>query len=347
MVNQRLCRSFQTAPVAVARENSAKYLRSGFSRQGFEVPDWLVPDLEDGIAPSKRTEGVENVVELAAEYAVEFKGEVWPRVQWSYDDAEKRSEGEETIETLVREAGDHLTGFVVPKVGRIDDVQEAVRAIETVEDTYGFDDGTFEMSPIIETARATSDLREIARYGGDTRIHGLVFGPVDYAAEVGGRTIDGRRPDWRELVAELSNETSANGLVGIGGPFDQIFRERAGVQVYNADEYAAHAEREARYGLDGSWSLHPNQTVQANRIHMPSEEDLENCVVSTEEFFDAKSAGTGAILIDGRMVDEGTFKNYANTLRDVLLVDALHPEQTAERYSPEILQRARDLEDEL
>lgn len=347
MVTERLCRSFQTAPVAVAREDSAKYLRSGFTRDGFEVPDWLVPDLEDGIAPSVRSEGIENTVELTAEHSGQFRGEIWPRVQWSYAEEEKQSKGKGQIETLIREAGDHLTGFVIPKVGRLDDVKRATQVIADAESEYGFADEEFEMSPIIETAPAKSDLKEIASFGAGTRIHGLVFGPVDYTAELGGRSIDGRRPTWQELVADLSNETSANGLVGIGGPFDQIFRERAGVSVYNADRYAEHAEREARYGLDGSWSLHPKQTVQANTIHMPSESELENVIVCTEEFLEAKAAGTGAILAEGQMVDEGTFKNYANTLRTVLHIHDKHPEQTTERYSTDQLERVLDFESEL
>ncbi len=347
MATERLCRSFQTAPVAADREDSGKYLESGFTRDGFEAPDWLVPDLEDGIAPSRRSEGIDNTVRLTSTYADEFTGEVWPRIQWSYDDPEKRSNGTEQIGTLIRELGAKLTGFVVPKVGRLEDVERAVQVIRDSESDHGLPDGTFEMSPIIETARAKSDLREIARFGADSRIHGLVFGPVDYAAEVGGRKIGGTWPTWRELVADLSNETSANGLVGIGGPFDQIFHERAGVTVYNADRYAEHAEREARYGLDGSWSLHPNQTVQANRIHMPSPAELEEVLSATEAFLEAKHAGSGVIVEGGQMVDEGTFKNYVNTLRSVLAIHDTHPEQTDQRYSTAQLDRVMALESEL
>ncbi|PSQ31111.1 citrate lyase subunit beta, partial [Halobacteriales archaeon QS_9_67_15] len=44
----RLCRTFQTAPAAVPRENSAKYLESGLTAEGFEAPDWLRGDRFDG-----------------------------------------------------------------------------------------------------------------------------------------------------------------------------------------------------------------------------------------------------------------------------------------------------------
>jgi beta-methylmalyl-CoA/(S)-malyl-CoA lyase len=347
MTTKRLCRSFQTAPVAVARENSAKYLESGFDRSGFEVPDWLVPDLEDGIAPDMREEGLENTVDLVTEHGDSFPGEVWPRIQWTYADAAKREAGREEIARIVREAGEALSGFVVPKVGRLENVEDAVGVVAEAERDYGYPEGTFEVSPIIETARARSDLREIAAFGADSRLHGLVFGPVDYAAELGGRSIRGEWATWNGLVEALSNETSANGLVGIGGPFDQIFRDRAGVTVYNADAYAENAEREARFGLDGSWSLHPKQTVQANRIHTPSESEVRRDLRATREFLDAKGSGTGAILVDGQMVDEGTFKNYTNTLEEVATIHERHPDQTTVLYDAALLDAVLELHREV
>jgi len=41
-----LCRTFQTAPAAIARDDSAKFLKSGLTADGFEAPDWLVPDVD-------------------------------------------------------------------------------------------------------------------------------------------------------------------------------------------------------------------------------------------------------------------------------------------------------------
>ncbi|WP_323190484.1 L-malyl-CoA/beta-methylmalyl-CoA lyase [Halostella sp. PRR32] len=339
----RLCRTFQTAPAAVPKENSAKYLDSGLDAEGFQAPDWLVPDLEDGTAPNRKDEALENTVERLRG-GVDFGGEIWPRVQWGYDSDRDRSRGREEIETLVREAGDAIDGVVVPKVGRAEDVERAASAVAEAEREYSLSDGSVELSVIVETARAKSDLREIARFGGDSRLAGLVFGPVDYTAELGGRAIDGDRPMWDGLLADLSNEASANDLVAVGGPFDDLFRERAGVRFYNGDAYADQVEREATVGLDGSWSLYPKQTVQANRIHMPTSEELRRDVSKIERFEDAKTEGTGAVTLDGQMVDEATFKNFANTVRTVHHIDAVRPEQTATAYDESLLRRALDLD---
>jgi beta-methylmalyl-CoA/(S)-malyl-CoA lyase len=340
----RLGRTFQTAPAGVPRDDSAKYLRSGLTSEGFATPDWLVPDLEDGTAPDMKEEGLANTIDLLPEYAPDFPGEIWPRVEWAYDDPATSERGSTQIDDLVREVGDHLSGVVVPKVGRLADVETAAKAIENAEEAYGFASGAIELAVIVETAQARSDLQEIAAFGADSRLAALVFGPVDYTAALGGRELDGERPTWPGLLEALSNEASAGDLVAIGGPYDRLFRTRAGVRFYNADGYADHVEREARIGFDGSWSLYPKQTVQANRIHMPTEDELERSVRAIEEFQKAKAKGTGAVTIDGQMVDEATYKGFANAVETVRAIEETRGEQAAEVYEESLLDRALALE---
>ncbi|QFU83525.1 L-malyl-CoA/beta-methylmalyl-CoA lyase [Natronorubrum aibiense] len=338
----RLCRTFQTAPAAVPKDDSAKYLRSGLEAEGFQAPDWLVPDMEDGTAPNMKDEGLENTIELVPEY--DFAGEIWPRVEWSYEDESFRNRGREQIDQLVGEIGDEIDGVVVPKVGRIDDVKRAAEAVAEAEAEHGYADGSIKLSIIIETGRARSDLHEISKFGEESRLTALVFGPVDYAAELGARDLGDGRPRWDALLEELSNEASAGDLLSIGGPFDDLFKERAGLTYYNADAYADQVEHEAHLGLDGSWSLYPKQTIQANTIHMPTAEELERDVSKIERFNEAKAEGTGAVTLDGQMVDEATFKVFRNTILQVRAIDDTRPEQTEEYYDADLLERARTLE---
>ncbi len=340
----RLCRTFQTAPAAVPRENSAKFLESGLTSEGFSTPDWLVPDIEDGTAPSMKAEAVDNIVDRVPDHAPGFAGEILPRVEWAYDDAEFRDRGTEQVTRLAREVGDHLDGVVFPKVGRVEDVREAAGVLSEAERGAGLDDGALDMAIILETAPARSDLREICAFAADSRLSGLVFGPVDYTAELGGRALGGERPRWDGLLEALSNETSAAGVVAIGGPFDQLFCERAGVTYYNAEGYADQVEHEATIGIDGSWSLHPKQTAQANRIHMPSTDELDRDLTKIEAFNEAKREGTGAVVVEGQMVDEATYKNFANTVLQVRAIDEAHPAQTSEFYDEELLKRALDVD---
>ncbi|WP_255193772.1 L-malyl-CoA/beta-methylmalyl-CoA lyase [Natronobeatus ordinarius] len=342
MTDVTLCRTFQTAPAAVPKDDTAKYLRSGLTAEGFQAPDWLVPDMEDGTAPDMKETGLENTIELVPEH--EFPGEIWPRVEWSYEDEAFRARGRDQIDRLVAEIGDEIDGVVVPKVGRLEDVERAAEAIAEAEAEHGHPDGSIGMSIIVETGRARSDLREIAKFGADSRLTALVFGPVDYAAELGARDLGDGRPRWDGLLERLSNEASAAGLLAIGGPFDDLFKERAGLTYYNADGYADQVEHEAHLGLDGSWSLYPKQTIQANTIHMPTPTELERDVSKIERFNAAKREGTGAVTLDGQMVDEATFKVFRNSIQQVRTIHGRRPEQAEERYDGALLERALDLE---
>jgi len=342
MTQTHTCRTFQTAPAAVPREDSAKYLRSGLTSEGFEAPDWLVPDLEDGTAPEMKADALENVCRLLPEY--DFPGAIWPRIQWSYDDATFREHGRAEIDTLLASVGTAIDGIVVPKVGGIEDVERALEAVATAESNHGLPDGSIGVALIVETAVARSSLREIAALGPGSRLEALVFGPVDYAAELGARDLGRGRPRWDGLLEALSNEASANGLVAIGGPFDELFTERAGVRTYNAHGYADQVEREAQIGLDGSWSLYPKQTIQANRIHLPTPTELERDVGKIERFNAAKAEGTGAVTLDGQMVDEATFKTFRNTVETVQRVHDRRPAQTETMYDDALLERALTLE---
>ncbi|WP_267161849.1 L-malyl-CoA/beta-methylmalyl-CoA lyase [Halovenus salina] len=337
----RLCRTFQTAPAAVPKDNSAKYLESGLTAEGFEAPDWLVPDIEDGTAPEMKTKAIENTVASLSEHAPSFGGEIWPRIEWAHDSQRTRQRGREQIATLIEQVGGHLDGIVVPKVGRLANVESALSAVAEAEREHGYDDGTIEVATIVETGAAVSDLHRIARLGESDRLAAFVFGPVDYTADLGGRAMNDERPGWPGVLERISNEASAGGLVAIGGPFDRLFDERAGITYYNAPDYADQIEREARIGLDGSWSLHPKQTVQANRVHMPTSDELERAVGRIEQFNDAKRDGTGAVVIDGQMVDEATYKNFANTVATVRSIDDIHPSQTRDYYDGALLDRTR------
>jgi beta-methylmalyl-CoA/(S)-malyl-CoA lyase len=328
----------------VPREDAAKYLRSGLTAEGFAAPDWLVPDLEDGTAPDMKDEGLAHVVDLLPEHAPDFGGEIWPRVEWAYDEEARRERGREQIRTIATDVGRLVEGVVVPKVGREADVRRAATTLAAAEREAGLPDGSLELSIVIETARARSDLREIGQFGADSRLAGLVFGPVDYTAELGGRELDGERPEWTGLLEALSNEASANDLLAVGGPFDRLFRERAGVTFYNGDAYADRVAQEAHIGLDGSWSLHPKQTEQGNRIHMPGADDLRRDVRRIEAFHEAKEAGTGAVMVDGQMVDEATFRNFANTVDTARAIAEQEPAQAEAVYPEDLLERARALD---
>lgn len=323
----------------MAGEDQQQYLRSALTSSGFERPDWLMPDIEDGTPSEMKAAAVENVVELVGRHGDSFGGEIWPRVQWAHDDDDRREAGREEIRTLVGEIGADLAGVVVPKVGRLGDVETAARAISRAESAAGLQPGSVELAVLVESARARSALADIARWGNDSRLAALVYGPVDYAAAVGAQRDDsrGRGPQWPALVETLSNEASANGLLAIGAPYEPVYRERAGVRAYDAVGYATHVETDARVGIDASWSLHPKQTRQANRLRMPEPAALDRAVADVERFGAEEASSDG----DDETVDEATTRRHRQIVRTVAAICESVGDQATEVYPAGALDQVR------
>jgi malyl-CoA/(S)-citramalyl-CoA lyase len=57
-------------------------------------------------------------------------------------------------------------------------------------------------------------------------------------------------------------------------------------------------------GCAGAWSLHPSQVEIAKRVYSPDPGE----VAFARRILDAMPDGTGAVMIDGKMQDDATWK---------------------------------------
>ncbi|WP_227378724.1 malate synthase AceB [Haladaptatus halobius] len=263
-------RSFFTSPTAVEEDDTAKMLRKASQLRGMQAPDVWVPDNEDATAPSMRDEGVENILDVISEHGEAFPGEIHPRVVWHRDDPETRRRGFEHMMRLAdpdEGAIQHIDGFVVPEVGAIDDWKKADEFITIVESKHGLEEGSLSMSPIIESGEAELAMSRIdeeigKRSNNLERLFLLVDGEVDYTKDMRAMTPTGDLPPWPELRHNTSRAASANGLIAVDGPYDDI-RDVEGYHERMTDNRAK--------GMLGIWSLTPGQVVEANTAPLPPE----------------------------------------------------------------------------
>jgi bifunctional (S)-malyl-CoA lyase/thioesterase len=263
-------RSFFTSPTAVEEDDTAKMLRKASQLRGMQAPDVWVPDNEDATAPSMRDEGVENILDVISEHGEAFPGEIHPRVVWHRDDPETRRRGFEHMMRLAdpdEGAIQHIDGFVVPEVGAIDDWKKADEFITIVESKHGLEEGSLSMSPIIESGEAELAMSRIdeeigKRSNNLERLFLLVDGEVDYTKDMRAMTSTGDLPPWPELRHNTSRAASANGLIAVDGPYDDI-RDVEGYHKRMTDNRAK--------GMLGIWSLTPGQVVEANTAPLPPE----------------------------------------------------------------------------
>jgi malyl-CoA/(S)-citramalyl-CoA lyase len=78
-------------------------------------------------------------------------------------------------------------------------------------------------------------------------------------------------------------------------------------------------------GCAGAWSLHPSQIAIAKRVFSPDRTE----VAFAKRILDAMPDGTGAVMIDGKMQDDATFKQAKVVVDLARLVAAKDPELAA------------------
>jgi citrate lyase subunit beta/citryl-CoA lyase len=92
----------------------------------------------------------------------------------------------------------------------------------------------------------------------------------------------------------------AHGLQALDGPHPAI---------KDLDGLAAASARAAAMGYDGKWVLHPDQVDVVNDAFTPEQADFDRACRVLEAYDHVTSAeggATGAVLLDGEMVDEAT-----------------------------------------
>ena len=118
-----------------------------------------------------------------------------------------------------------------------------------------------------------------------------------------------------DLIADAMQR--AQNVLGV---FGGLVQRRLGHAV---GEVGIDAVRNAfLQGCHGAWSLHPSQIDIAKKVYSPDPDE----VAFAKRILDAMPDGTGAVMIDGKMQDDATWKQ-AKVIYDLAeLVAAKDPE---------------------
>jgi len=260
--------------------------------------DEVFLDLEDAVAPAAKADARTQVAAaLRADWGTKVTGVRINDVStpWAYRD----------VVDIVEQAGDRLDLIVLPKVRGPRDVAWLDLLLGQIELAVGLEPGTIGVEAQIEDALGLARVDEIA--ASSPRLEALVFGPADFMASLGMRslTVGAQPPGYaggdafhyahlRILVA-----ARANGLQAIDGPFAAI-DDLAGLR-----RSAASA---AALGFDGKWVIHPGQIDTVNAEFSPSQADYDRAELLLEAYDYHTGRGRGAATLDGEMIDEASRK---------------------------------------
>ena len=243
--------------------------------------DAISIDLEDAVAEARKPQARELVAAWLREKTDAHGKLVIVRVN-----AMDTPHFEADVAAVVRPG---LNVLNLPKPESREDVRTAMEAIRKAERANGV------TRPVrlllnIETPRALRKAAELAK--SDPRVTGLQVGLADLFEPLG---IDRReRAAVQHVLLAVRLAAGEAGIQAYDGAWSDI-EDGAG--------YLAEAQLARRLGFAGKTCIHPSQVALANEAFRPSDAEIAHALKVTVAAADADARGTGAYVVDGRMID--------------------------------------------
>jgi malyl-CoA/(S)-citramalyl-CoA lyase len=272
--------------------------------------DVVLGNLEDAIAAEQKAAARQGFIQMAREHDFGAAG-LWTRINclnspWVLDD----------ILEIVPAVGHKLDVIMLPKVEGPWDIHYLDQLLAQLEARHAIKRPIL-IHAILETAEGVKNVEAIA--AASPRMHGMSLGPADLAASRGMKTtrVGGGHPDygvladpgkdpaaprafaqqdlWHYTFARMVDACVAQGIKPFYGPFGD-FSDPAACESQFRNAFLM--------GCVGAWSLHPSQIAIARKVFSPDPAE----VAFARRIIAAMPDGTGAVMIDGKMQDDATWK---------------------------------------
>ncbi|HET7036541.1 MAG TPA: CoA ester lyase [Thermomicrobiaceae bacterium] len=259
--------------------------------------DVVLLDLEDSVTPGEK-EAARRTVAATLERLAAGASASHPLVYVRVNSGELLRAD---LDAVARTA---LDGVVLPKAEAPELVEEVDGLLARLEEARGLAHGTLRLLPIVESARGLLAAPQVA--AGSPRVVALMFGGEDFSADLGLPAPREREaaellyPRWATAVA-----AAAAGVPAIDTIWADV-RDEAGL--------LAQAQLARRLGYAGKAVIHPGQIAPVNRVFSPTSEEIAHArrVVAAAE--EGERAGSGAVALDGRMIDRPIVERARRTL---------------------------------
>lgn len=264
--------------------------------------DEVFLDLEDAVAGPAKDEARQNVVE-----ALTGEGFTAPTVVVRVNAWDTEYTLADVSEVIGR-AGAHVDALLLPKVRTGAEVAALDLVLTQVEKSAGLPVGHIGIEPQIEDALGLTNINDIAT--ASPRVLTLVFGPADFMASIGMRTLTvGEQPDgytpgdaYHHVLLTILVAARAHGLQAIDGPF---------LKVRDEEGFRRAAARTAALGFDGKWVLHPAQVEAGNEVFSPRQDEFDKAegILAAYAHSTSEAGGArGAVMFGDEMLDEASRK---------------------------------------
>lgn len=256
------------------------------------APDAFVPDMEDAVPWSEKEKGRETVASFLPRL-IETGIPVIPRVN-----ATGSGLFEQDLEAAVAPG---VFGITVGKTASADEIAGIDDAVGRLESKRGIEPGSIVLLPWIESAMAVVNAYEICSA---PRVAAVAFGAEDLANDMMiERTEGGDEVAYARSAVCIA--ARAAGVLAIDTPYVR-FRDEDGLRRDCATA--------RRFGFKGKFSIHPAQIDAINDSFGPLPSEVAWATRIVDAFDEAERAGTGAVSVDGSMVDAPVVKRARGIL---------------------------------
>lgn len=271
--------------------------------------DEVLLDLEDAVAPAAKVDARSTIVEALRTASWGLKVVVVRindvRTPWAYRD----------LVEVVEAAGDRLDDVMVPKVEGPEDLLFVARLLDGIEAHVGLS-RRLGLEAQIESAAGCARVEEIAR--ATDRLRTIVFGPADYAADLGipvlsiGQEVAGYPGHlWHYAMARIVNAARAVGLQAIDGPWGAL---------EDLEGLRASARLARALGFEGKWAVHPSQIDPLNELFAPTQAEVARARRIVEAYRQAAEGESaegirGALRHEGELLDAASVRMAQRILR--------------------------------
>jgi malyl-CoA/(S)-citramalyl-CoA lyase len=293
--------------------------------------DVVLGNLEDAIPVEAKEAARKGFIEMGKTTEFGQTG-LWTRINalnspWALDD----------VTEIVAAIGDKLDVIMLPKVDGPWDIHYLDQLLAQLEARHKTKKPIL-IHAILETAQGVNHVEAIAT--ASPRMHGMSLGPADLAASramkttrVGGghpeykvlADADGDKPRasyqqdlWHYTTAKMVDACAAAGIKPFYGPFGD-FSDAAACESQFRNSFLL--------GCVGAWTLHPSQIAIAKKVYAPDPAE----VAFAKKILESMPDGAGAVMIDGKMQDDATWKQAKVLIDLAKLVAAKDPDMGA-RY---------------
>lgn len=261
--------------------------------------DVLLLDIEDSVPVCDKQKARDNIKEFVTR--TEAKGKlVFPRVN-------DRESGE-LLQDLYQLTIEGVAGFMYPKSTKAEDVYFVGKLLETIEYEKKIPVGTFKLIPLIETAGAIVNIKEICV--ACTRVVAVAFGCEDYVTDLRGK----HDPEGQSIFYARNAIVNAARAASIL-PIDTVH-----IKVHDLEDLEKNLILSKELGFEGMLVLNPKELPLVNRYFAPSEEEIcwaEEMVQLSEE---AMREGRGVAVKDNKFIGPPMLKMAQDILKKSALI---------------------------